>query len=95
MCTATACGKAARGQDFASLACENDLFRLGMSQREYFPCPVAGEKNYALQMYDVIPGRAKREPGMTVLNQLTPRKSRLPTSTPLCRRMPWAVVAWK
>jgi hypothetical protein len=34
-------------------------------------------------------------PGMTVSNQLTPRKSRFPISTPLWRRMPCVVAAWK
>jgi hypothetical protein len=32
---------------------------------------------------------------MRVRYQLTPIKSRLPTSTPLWRRMPWAIAAWK
>ena len=35
-------------------------------------------------------------PGMTRERSThAPRKSRLPTSTPSCRRMPWAVAAWK
>ena len=28
-------------------------------------------------------------------NHFTPRKSRLPISTPLWRKMPWAMAAWK
>lgn len=32
---------------------------------------------------------------LTEADYWTPRKSRLPISTPLWRKMPWAVVAWK
>jgi hypothetical protein len=43
----------------------------------------------------VIPGlRLSSRAGMTrKASYATPRKSRLPTSIPLCRRMPWAVAA--
>ena len=44
----------------------------------------------------VIPGSRFASPGMTAKSrQFTPMKSRLPISTPLWRRMPWAMAAWK
>src|ERR1700722_11677392 len=113
MCTATACGKAGRDQHFASRACENDLFRFGMSAARVFSGAEAKWMNDAaealiLRRREAPSRRMRLDRGLVVrdgarapphheglISQLTPRKSRLPTSTPLCRRMPWAVVAWK